>query len=82
MLFDSMARAMTRPRKRFVKSLELAIDQSRGQVLFALEVIIESAFRRVYCRSDTVNARLHIADVLKQFAGSAQKLVARVVLSM
>src|ERR1700733_7715122 len=81
-LFQPMARAMTRSGERFMKSLELAINKPRCQVLFAPKVIIESALRRVYCGSDAGNARLHIADVLKQFAGSAQKRVAWVVLSM
>ena len=81
-LFQPMARAMTRSGERFMKSLELAINKPQCQVLFAPKVVIESALRRVYCRSDAVNARLHIADVLKQFAGSAQKRVAWVVLSM
>src|SRR5271154_6998363 len=53
------------PRKRFLKSLELAVYKSRCEVFFALEVIIESAFRGVYGRCDPVNARLDIADILK-----------------
>jgi len=81
-LFQLEARATTRSRERFMKNLKLAINKPRCQVLFAPKVVIESALRGVYCRSDAVNARLHIADVLKQFAGSAQKRVAWVVLSM
>ncbi len=81
-LFQPMARAGTRSGERFMKSLELAIHKPRCQVLLAPKVVIESALRRVYRRSDAVNARLHIADLLKQFAGSAQKRVAWVVLSM
>src|ERR1700722_13571217 len=66
MLFQLMARAMTHwLRERFTKSLELAIYKSRCEVFLAPEVIIESALRRAYCRSDAVNARLDIADVLK-----------------
>ena len=65
-----------------MKSLELAIDKYCRQVFFAPEVVIESALGRVYCRGDPVNARLNIADVLKQFAGSTQKHLARIVLSM
>src|ERR1700720_2103350 len=82
-LFQLMARAMTRrSRKRFTKRLELAIYKSRCEVFLAPEVIIESALRRVYCRSDAVNTRLDIADVLKEFAGGAQKHFAQIVLSM
>src|ERR1700731_1453862 len=52
-LFQLMARAMSRrSRERFTKSLELAIYKSRCEVLFASEVIIESALWRVYCGSD------------------------------
>ena len=65
-----------------MKSLELAIYKSGCEVFFALEVIIESALWRVYCRCDAVNACLDIADVLKEFASGAQKHFARVVLSM
>src|ERR1700691_1349202 len=64
-LFQLMARAMTRSGERFMKSLELPVHQCRCQVFFASEVVIESAFRRVYRRSDVGNARLHIADILK-----------------
>jgi len=81
-LFQLMARATTRSGERFMKNLELEINKPRCQVLFAPKVVIESALRRVCCRSDAVNARLHIADILKKFAGSAQKRVAWVVLSM
>ena len=81
-LLQLTARATIRLRKRFVKSLELAINKPRCQVLLASKVVIESALRRVYCRSDAVNARLYIADVLKQSAGGAQKRVAWVVFSM
>src|ERR1700693_373886 len=58
-LFQLMASATTRSGERFMKSLELAIDKSRCQVLFAPKVVIESALRRVYCRSNAVNAPLH-----------------------
>src|ERR1700733_12015536 len=55
-LCELMARAMTRrSRKGFMKSLELAIYKSRCEFFFALEVIIESALRRVYCRGDAVH---------------------------
>ena len=65
-LCELMDRAMARRlRKRFTKSLELAIYKSRCEVFFAPEVIIESALRRVDRRCDAVNARLDIADVLK-----------------
>jgi len=81
-LLQAMARAVTGLGERFMKSLELAVDKYCRQIFFAPEVVIESALRRVYCRGDPVNARLNIADVLKQFAGSAQKHLARIVLSM
>jgi hypothetical protein len=65
-----------------MKNLELAINKSRCEVFFAPEVIIESAFRRVYCSGDAVNARLDIADVLKKFSSGAQQRFALIVLSM
>src|SRR5580704_193041 len=60
-----MARAVTRSGQRFMKSLKLSVHQYRCQFFFAPEVIIESAFRRVYRGSDAGNARVHIADILK-----------------
>jgi|SRR5277367_1842996 len=65
-VFQLVGCAMTCwPRKRLLKSLELAVYKSRCEFFFALEVVIESAFRRVYGRRDAVNARLDIADILK-----------------
>src|SRR5579862_3203116 len=64
-LFQPMARAMTRSGERFMKNLELAINKPQCQVLFAPKVVIESALRRADCRSDAGNARLHIAGILK-----------------
>jgi hypothetical protein len=64
MLFQLMARAMARSGKRFMKSLELAINKYRHQVFFAPEVVIEGPLRCVYCRNDTVDARLDVADIL------------------
>jgi hypothetical protein len=62
---QGVVRAVSGSRQRFVKNLELTIHKNRSNFLFAPEVVIESAFGSVGCGRYAVNARLHIADILK-----------------